>query len=496
MRVLITNPPWPGPGYGARSDVRWPHKRSDKYLEYPIYLAYAAAVLREDDFDVRFLDGIVQEMDIPDFAEAVAQIKPELVVIECSTPSINYDLATAAAVKEALPGVRTALVGSHSTYFHRQMLAEHSQVDFILRGEFEYTLRDLARTLADAGDLAAVTGLSYRHNGDVRVNSDRPLEMELDRFPFPDRTIVPNSDYRSAVFEGGTPTTMITSRGCPAYCTFCLWPETLYGHRFRARSAANVVDEIQQVVEEYGVDEISFDDDTFTFGRKRLMEMMRLIRERGLHKHVRWRCQSRVDTVDRESLIAMRDAGCNYIYFGIESGSQELLDRMRKGISLEKVRETFALTKEVGIKRQAFFLFGMPGETHETIQQSIDLAIELEPDSVQFAVAIAHPGTRLYEEAKAKGWLRAEKWEDFAAERAMIETPELTLAEVEQARIDAYRQFYFRPQFMVRTLLQARGFNDLRRIYNSGRSIMSRIRFFEQHSGAKTRSATGEVQRA
>ncbi len=493
MRVLITNPPWPGPGYGARSDVRWPHKRSDKYLEYPIYLAYTASVLRDDGFDVRFIDGIVEELDIPAFAERVAEIKPDLVAIECSTPSINFDLATAAAVKEALPGVRTAMLGSHVTYFHRDVLAEYPQVDFIPRGEFEYTLRDLARVLADGGDPATVAGLAYRQNGEVRTTPDRPLQMDLDEIPFPDRTIVPNSDYRSAVFEGGTPTTMVSSRGCPAYCTFCLWPDTLYGHRFRARSAANVVDEIEQVVTGYGVDEIYFDDDTFTFGRKRLMEMMGLIRERGLHHRMQWRCQSRVDTVDRESLIAMRDAGCNYIYFGVESGSQEMLDRMRKGISVEKARESFALAKEVGIKRQAFFLFGMPGETHETIQQTIDLAKALAPDSVQFAVAIAHPGTRLYEEAKANGWLRAEKWEDFAAEQAMIETPELSLAEVEQARIDAYRQFYFRPQFMLRTLLRARGLKDLRRIYHSGNSIRSRVKFFEQHSGVRARSGLGEA---
>lgn len=493
MRVLITNPPWPGPGYGARSDVRWPHKRSDKYLEYPIYLAYAASVLRDDGLDVRFLDGIVHELDIQAFAERVAQIGPALVAIECSTPSINFDLATAAAVKEAIPGVRTAMIGSHSTYFHREMLEEYPQVDFILRGEFEYTLRDLARVLAGGGDLATVEGLSYRQNGAARATPARPLEMEMDRFPFPDRAIVPNADYRSAVFEGGTPTTMITSRGCPAYCTFCLWPETMYGHRFRARSAENVVAEIEQAVTDHGVDEIYFDDDTFTFGRRRLMEIMDLIRERGLHNRMQWRCQSRVDTVDRESLIAMRDAGCNYIYFGIESGSQELLDRMRKGISLEKVRETFALCKQVGIKRQAFFLFGMPGETKETIQQSIDLAKELAPDSVQFAVAIAHPGTRLYEEAKAKGWLRAEAWEDFAAERAMIETPELSLAQVEQARIDAYRQFYLRPQFMLNTLLRVRGANDVRRVFNGGRSILSRIRSFERSSGVNVRSEMGEA---
>lgn len=480
MKVLVTNPPWPGPGYGARSDVRWPHKRSDKYLEYPIYLAYTVAVLEEAGFEVEFLDGVMDEMSIPDFAEAVAKIGPELVVLECSTPTINYDLQTAKAIKETGEAF-VALVGSHSTFFYQQILAENEAVDAICRGEFEITVRELARALADNAPLSGVRGLSYREGGQVYVNEDRPFIQNLDSLPVPARHIVKDKGYRSANYSGERPTTMVSSRGCPWQCTFCLWVETLYGHRFRARSAANVVAEMEHVVRDYGVDEVYFDDDTFTIGKDRVLEICRLIKGRGLEVH--WICQSRVDTVDREMLAAMREAGCHHIRFGIESGSAEMLKRMNKGLSLERAMETFRICRELGIHTLAFFLFGIPGENQETIQKTIGFAKRLEPDSAQFAVAIPHPGTKLYEECVRNGWLVYRDWQDFASCNSLIETEVLTREAVEQARIRAYREFYFRPSFILETALKIRSVRDVKRVLNSAKSIVDRIFFFQGVSG-------------
>lgn len=477
MRVLVTNPPWPGPGYGARSDVRWPHKRSDKYLEYPIYLAYTVAVLEEAGFEVGFLDGVMEEMSIADFAEAVAKTSPELVVLECSTPTINYDLQTARAVKERLGHVFVALVGSHPTFFHQQILAENEAVDAICRGEFEITVRELARALADKAPLSGVQRLSYRDDDQVHVNEDRPFLQDLDSLPFPARHIVKDAGYRSANYAGERPTTMVSSRGCPWRCTFCLWVETLYGHRFRARSAANVVAEMEEVVRDHGVDEIYFDDDTFTIGKDRVLEICRLIRERGLQVH--WICQSRVDTVDREMLAAMKEAGCHQIRFGVESGSPKMLKIMKKGLHLERAVETFRICRELGINTLAFFLFGVPGEDQETIRETIEFAKRLEADSAQFAVAIPHPGTKLYEECVRNGWLVYQDWEDFAACNSLIETPQLTRQEVERARIRAYREFYFRPSFILKTALGIRSLKDAKRVLRSARSILERIPFFE-----------------
>jgi len=488
MKVLVANPPWPGPGYGARSDVRWPHKRSDKYIEYPIYLSYTVAVIEQAGFEVAFIDAIMDELDIEAFAQKVQDCGPRLALIETSTPSIDFDLETAAAIKRFSPDTFVALLGSHVTYFDQEILAEHPAVDAVVRGEFEYTCADLARALDAGDDLGQVLGLTYRDGAlsgsepgrEVRRNPDRPLFEPLDEMPFPARHIVKGEGYRAGIYSGGYPTAMVSSRGCPYRCTFCLWPDILYGHKFRARSAENVVDEIEQAVRKYGHDEIYFDDDTFTIDRQRVMDICRLINERGLEKEVEWIAQCRVDTVDREMLEAMKAANCGYILFGVESGSPKMLKKMKKGITLDKVRHAFKLARDVGIKTQAFFLFGMPGETQETIRETIEFAKEINASSTQFAVAIPHPGTALYEECRTNGWLTSEDWADYTAESSLIETPWLTAEEVEEARIRAYRQYYYRPGFIVGEALRIRRVADIKRLARGANSVRSRIRFFSQ----------------
>lgn len=481
MRVLVTNPPWPGEGYGARSDVRWPHKRSDKYLEYPIYLAYVVAVLEKTGLEVSFVDAVMEEMSIADFAQEVAAVKPDLVVMECSTPSINHELETARAVKDSVDGTFVALMGSHPTFFHQEILRDNPAVDAICRGEFEMTVKELALTLDRGDDLSHVTGLSYRERGDVRINPARPLIQDLDSIPFPARHIVRHEGYRAAIYSGDHPTAMVSSRGCPYHCTYCLWPEVLYGHKFRARSAGNVVDEMEHVARDYGVDEIYFDDDCLTVNKKRVMEMCRLLLERGVD--VKWIVQSRVDTVDREMLAAMKEAGCHYILFGVESGSPKMLEIMKKKISLDRVRQAFEDCRELGIKTQAFFLFGIPGEDQETIRETIEFAKEIEADSTQFAIAIPHPGTELYRTCIDNGWLVYDGWEDFAAENSLIETDQLTRADVERARVEAYKRYYLNGRFVARSLLRIRSLQDVKRVLRGGRSVLDRISFFSKHVG-------------
>ncbi|MBN1661788.1 MAG: radical SAM protein [Anaerolineae bacterium] len=481
MKVLVANPPWPGPGYGARSDVRWPHKRSDKYIEYPIYLSYTVAVVEEAGFDVSFIDAIMDELDIEGFARQVADLAPRLALIETSTPSIDWDLQTAQAIKQWSPETFVALLGSHVTYFDVDTVAGNPAVDAVLRGEFEYTAAGLARVLQAGAPLSTVQGLTYRDaDGQVRRNADRPLFEPLDKMPFPARHIVKGEGYRAGIYSGGCPTAMVSSRGCPYHCTFCLWPDVLYGHKFRARSARNVVDEIEQAARTYGHDEIYFDDDTFTIDKQRVMDITRLILERGLEKEVEWIAQCRVDTVDREMLEAMKAANCGYILYGVESGSPEMLKKMRKAITPDKVQAAFELTRQVGIKTQAFFLFGMPGETHDTIRETIEFAKALNASSTQFAIAIPHPGTALYKECKANGWLTSEVWADYTAENSLIETPWLTAEEVEQARIRAYREYYYRPRFVVGEALKVRRLADVQRLLRGANSVRSRLRFFQQ----------------
>jgi radical SAM superfamily enzyme YgiQ (UPF0313 family) len=477
MRVLVTNPPWPGPGYGARSDVRWPHRRSDKYLEYPIYLAYVVAILEKAKIDVHFIDGVDSDLSVQAFAEKAMKINPDLIAMECSTPSITKDLHTAKKLKEKSEDTFIVLVGSHPTYFHKEILSENKFVDAIARGEFDLTIRDLSLALKnEKRQLDDVKGISYRDGDTIRVNEDRPLIQNLDSLPFPARHIVKSDSYREAVFTGRRCATIVSSRGCPYQCIFCLWPRTMYGRKFRIRSPGNVVDEVQNVMDEYGVDEIYFDDDCITLNRNRLIEICKEIVRRDIK--VKWMCQARVNNVDQEILEAMKKAGCHYIKYGVESGSQKMLDVMKKGITLESVRRAFKLTRKVGIKTQAFFLLGLPWETPETFKKTIEFAKEIKPDSAQFAVVVPHPGTELYDLCLEKGWLNYDSWDDFDCRRALIETENLSAEDVQRYRTQAYREFYLRPSYILRTTIRLWNPKEARRILRSAKSIIERISYY------------------
>lgn len=479
MKVLVTNPPWPGPGYGARSDVRWPHRRSDKYLEYPIYLAYVVALLEKAGIDVHFIDGVADDLSVQAFAEKAKKIGPNLIAMECSTPSILKDLNTAKKLKEEIEDTFIVLMGSHPTYFHKEMLSENRFIDAIARGEFDLTINDLAFALQDGSaraQLRKVEGLSYRDGENIQVNENRPLIQDLDALPFPARHVVKSDSYREAVFTGKRCTTIISSRGCPYQCIFCLWPRTMYGRKFRKRSPRNVVDEVQHVVDAYGVDEIYFDDDCLTVDRNRLIEICEEIIRRDIK--IKWMCQARVDSVDEGALEAMKKAGCHYIKYGVESGSQHMLNVMKKGITLDKVRKAFKLTRKVGIKTQAFFLLGLPWETPETFKKTIEFAKEIKPDSAQFAVVVPHPGTELYDLCLEKGWLKYESWEDFDCRKALIETDNLSIEDAERYRTRAYKEFYLRPSYILRTTLKLWNPKEARRIIRSAKSIMKRISYY------------------
>ena len=478
MRVLVTNPPWPGPGYGARSDVRWPHKRSDKFIEYPIYLAYVVAVLERAEIEVEFVDAVVEEMSIPDFTAAAAKINPNMVVVECSTPSIKYDLLTARSLKEKMSDVFIVLIGSHPTFFHREIIRDNPQVDAICRGEFDLTVKDLAAALSNGDRLNKVEGITYRDSEGIQVNQDRRLIENLDELPFPARHIVKGDRYRQGTFTGKHCTTVVSSRGCPYGCTYCLWPRTLYGSRFRARSAENVVAEVEQLVKDFQIDEIYFDDDSLALNRARILRICQLITQKGIK--VKWIPQCRVDSMDEDVLGAMKGAGCHYIRFGVESGSQKMLNIMRKKVALDQIERAFELCRKAGIKTQAFFVLGIPGETPQTIRETIEFAKKLRPDSAQFAVVIPHPGTALYEICQRGGWLKYGSWEDFSACNSLIETPELSRRDVEKARVRAYREFYFRPSYILRTALKIDSWNDLKAVLKSANSIVDRIWFFSR----------------
>jgi len=454
MKVFVVNPPWQDADrVGFRSNVRWPFTVSRDELartgaasyHFPIYQAYALAVLEQDGHEVAAVDCTALDIDAAELFDRIEAIEPDLIVIEVSTPSFNTDIGTIREI-DRRTDVPLVLVGTHATVFHHDVMDEYPFVDAIARGEFEYTLRDAARSLRSGTGFAGVAGLTYREpDGSVVAGPDRPYIENLDEMPFPARDHFPWDKYHEPGYIALPWITMVSSRGCPNRCTFCNWPQTMYGHAYRTRSAENVVDEMEMCVRKYEPGEIFFDDDTFTIGRSRVTAICAEIERRGLD--VLWTCMGRVDTVDAEVLARMRRAGCRKIKFGVETGSREVMDRCGKRIDLDRVPEVFAAARSAGIEVHGTFMVGLPGETRETVRETIELACMLPMDTVQFSIATPFPGTAFFAECDRNGWLVTRDWNHYDGRYgAVVSYPELSKTDIEEMLALAEREYIARTQ--------------------------------------------------
>ena len=436
-----------------RAGARWAFtlpassgSRIPPYVPFPFFLAYAAAVLERSGVEVRLIDAIAEGLDAAAFLRAAVDFEPALVLFETSTPSIDSDLALARAVREGLPGTRLALCGPHVSALAGPTLEAAPFVDYVLAGEYEFTLRDLVACLESGGDPGAVLGLVWRSAGsEIRANPPRPLISDIDALPWPARHLLPMHNYCDSFAGLPMPGLQIwASRGCPFGCIFCVWPKVMYGgQRYRVRDPVDVVDEVEWCVREYDFRSISFDDDTFDIGRDRIVRLCDELRRRDLH--LPWTAMARADTADRAMLEAMAAAGLYAIKYGVESGAQELVDAAGKRLDLNRVADTVRITKQLGVKVHLTFTLGLPGETRDTIRRTLDFASALDPDSVQFSIATPYPGTTYYDMARERGHLVASSWQDFdGADRAVIRTDLLSPEDLETALQQARRQWRWR----------------------------------------------------
>ena len=332
MKVLIINPPWPGKGYGTRSQNRIIKHRSDKYLQYPIFLAYSASQLIGAGHEVSYIDSVIQDYDMNQTLIEARRAEPDAIFMETTTPSIEADYANLTQLKQATRA-KVIVGGPHATYFHRSVLEECPAIDVVIRHEFD---TKIARVVSNLDDLEAVSGITYRNGNGISDNGDGEFEHDLDSVPFPNRDIVPWSWYLEAWYSRRPFMNMMTSRGCPYHCSFCLWPQSMYGHKQRFRSVDNVIEEIRFLVNRYGVKELNIDDGTFTTNKARVIEFCQKLRD--LDAGLIWTCNGRVDNLDDEMLAEMKKSGCKMIRLGVESGSQEVLDSIRKGLTIKTDR--------------------------------------------------------------------------------------------------------------------------------------------------------------
>jgi anaerobic magnesium-protoporphyrin IX monomethyl ester cyclase len=443
MKVFLGNAPWYSKdGYGVRAGSRWPHYEptGSSYMPFPFYLTYATAVLEKAGFAVKLVDAVAEKLHDTEFISRVNQFQPDLVLLETSTPTINVDLKIAKNIKQDNGNnIKIALSGPHVSVVKDSILKEADWIDYVLVGEYEYTLRDLAIQLNKNESLNTISGLIFRDNGNIVSNTARPPIENLDELPRPAYSQLPMLDYNDDATGLPKPNVqMWASRGCPFQCNFCLWPQVIYGnHRYRARDPIQVVDEMEWLIDTYGFKGIYFDDDTFDIGKPRILKLCAEIKQRRLN--IPWSVMARADTLDQEMLIAMADAGMIAIKYGVESGVQELVDNCGKHLDLNKVKDTVAMTKVSGIKVHLTFSFGLSGETKETIQKTIDYALSLDPDSVQFSIITPFPGTKYYDELKEKGFIYATNWSDFDGNRsAVIRTEHLSTEDLIEAFNRAY----------------------------------------------------------
>ena len=443
-RIFLGNAPWSKPGYkGVRAGCRWPHFELaiSPYLPFPFYLGYATALLKKNGFEVLLIDAITEQMDEETYFSRMTAFAPDLVVHEVSTASIETDLRQAKMVKEKLPGARLAFCGPHHLMFDPAFLKAHPFVDYVFEGEYEFTLLELAQKFnASPG---GIPGLIHRlADGTPKANDRRPL-IPLDSLPWPAREFLPMAKYYDNM--GGIPSPslqMHASRGCPFTCNFCSWPQVMYGgNAYRTRNPKDVVDELEACIGLYGIKSFYFDDDTFNIGKKRMLE---LCDELDRH-HIRlpWSAMARADTADEETLRRMHETGLVSIKYGVESGDQKILDDCGKRLDLAVARRNILITKQLGIKCHLSFTIGLPGETRETVQKTLRLADELDPDSLQFSIATPFPGSRLYEQLKAEGHLLIGNFDDYdGANRSVMCTTSLTAEEIESAQKNAIARWH------------------------------------------------------
>lgn len=468
MRIALANPSFKielgskYEKYYIRCGSRWPHsgvkRKGDlpHYLPFPFFLAYSAALLRENGFSVKVIDAIALDMAEDEFLEIVKQMEPHLILYETTTPTINYDLKLSSKLKKILPSCYIALAGPHVTIYGQEILSANPSIDFILKGEYEFTLLELVQALKDAKKIPR--GVIYCEGKKIIDTGYAELIDPLDRLPFPARDIFPSNDepnpliYWDGFCQGYPAIQMHSSRGCPYKCYFCLWNQVIYRNgKYRTFSAQRVVDEMEEVVREYHPKEIYFDDDDFTIRKTHVLAICDEIRKRKLK--VNWSCMADIINLDEEMLTAMAHAGCIGIKFGIESADPDILKKIGKPINLSKVKPLINLCSKLGIKTHASFTLGLLEENAIKIRHTIKYASELALNSIQLSIATPYPGTEFFKIVKNKGYLRTEEWHKFDGKVSeIVSYPWLDWKQVEKLRRKEMLKWYLKNLFSFHKL--------------------------------------------
>jgi len=435
----------------------------------PISMSLCAAVLEKEDIDCRLTDCIVEDVDIKSIQEKVAKFKPDLVVLNSATPSIASDLKVGKYLKEVVPGVRVAAIGIHPTAMPKESFDLAEGLDYIISGEPEYTVRDLAKALRENKPTDAIPGLIQKKEGRLVIGPVRPFIEDLDQLPFPAWHLIDKTKYQMPFLN--RPFFLVaTGRGCPYQCTFCA-DDAYYGKKLRLRSPKQIADELEWAWREHGVKDFLFWSESFTINRQFAKDVADEIYRRKLDVH--WVCNSRVDNVDQELLDKIKRAGCWMIGYGVESANQKILDSVKKGIKVSQTVEAVMMAKKAGLNVTAHCVLGFPGETKETIRETIDFTKGLPLDFAQYYCAVPFPGSKFYDQALQAGWINSTDWMKFEQNSSVLDMPQLSSIEVMELRNQAYREFYMRPRMVLKTLGRVRNPRDFVKLFGMAKGFAS-----------------------
>ncbi|MDR2577988.1 MAG: B12-binding domain-containing radical SAM protein [Chitinispirillales bacterium] len=461
MKILALNPPFL-PKYSRES--RSPAVTKSGTLYYPMWLCYAVGHLEKSGHEVRLIDAPAAGLSAEQVIDAVRDFQPEMAILDTSTPSIYCDVEVGAALKSAFPDIFITLVGVHVSALPEETLSLSDRIDAVAFGEYDETLLELADKLSvnasDDESLANVRGLAFRSRaGKIVRNEARPFIDDLDIIPFVSRVYQNHLDI-TPYFYGHSRhpiVVVVTGRGCPFQCTYCVQPQTMHGHRYRKRSIESIVQEFLYIRNNFpDVQEIMVEDDTLTADRKRCRALAEALIATGGNK-IPWSANSRAD-VDYETMRLMRKAGCRLFCVGFESGEQAILDNINKSITLEKITAFTRDAKRAGILVHGCFMVGNRGETKETLAKTLKFAKELNPDTAQFYPIMVYPGTSDYEYFDEKGWIVSRdyrKWlTDEGLHSSVVSNPDLTYEELVAFCDRARREFYLRPSYMFEKFKQ------------------------------------------
>jgi hopanoid biosynthesis associated radical SAM protein HpnJ len=435
LKTLFLHPP-SYDGFDGGAGSRYQARREVRSFWYPTWLAQPAALVPGS----RLVDAPPDGLTLDDVRPLARHY--ELAVLHTSTPSFRKDVAVAEALKRENPALRIGFVGAHVAVHPEPALAASAAIDFVCHAEFDFTVQEIA----EGRTLHHVCGVTYRDQGGVRTTPPRPLIEDMDDLPWVvdvyARDLTVEHYYIGYLLHPYI--SLYTGRGCRSKCTFCLWPQTVGGQRYRTRSVEHVVGEIAQARRRFPqVKEFFFDDDTFTDDLPRAEAIARRLGRLG----VTWSCNAKAN-VPRETLKVLKDNGLRLLLVGYESGNQTILNNVRKGLRLDVARRFTRDARDLGIKIHGTFILGLPGETRQTIEETVRYACEIDPDTIQVSLAAPYPGTELHRQAQARGWLVRDEGllgED-GTQQAPLAYPGLPHTEIFAAVERFYRRFYFRPR--------------------------------------------------